>query len=70
MENRQTNHKIQNEVTHMAVSKKSIVKPSASKSTKAKAPKSTKSPAAPAGKMETTMRVAKTALLARSISQV
>jgi hypothetical protein len=54
----------------MAVSKKSIVKPAASKSTKAKAPKSTKSPVAAAGKMETTMRVARTALLARSISQV
>jgi hypothetical protein len=54
----------------MAVSKKSIVKPAASKSTKAKVPKSTKSPVAAAGKMETTMRVARTALLARSISQV
>jgi hypothetical protein len=53
----------------MAVSKKSIVKPSASKSAKTKAPKSTKTAVAPAGKMETTMRVAKTALLARSIGQ-
>jgi hypothetical protein len=61
---------IQDEVTPMAVSKKSIVKPAASKSTKAKAPKSTKSPLAAAGKMETTMRVARTALLARSIGQV
>jgi hypothetical protein len=51
----------------VAVSKKSIVKPSASKSTKTKAPKSTKSSVAPAGKMETTMRVARTALLARSL---
>jgi hypothetical protein len=53
----------------MAVSKKSIVKPSASKSTKAKTPKSTKSAVAPAGKMETTLRVARTATLARSLGQ-
>jgi hypothetical protein len=51
----------------MTVSKKSILKPSASKSAKTKAPKSTKNSVAPAGKMETTMRVARTALLARSL---
>ncbi len=50
----------------MAVSKKSITKPSAAKATKAKASKSTKSTVAPAGKMETTMRVAKTTKLART----
>jgi len=51
----------------MAISKKSITKPSASKSTKA--PKSIKSPTAPAGKMETTMRMAKVtpAKLARPV---
>lgn len=53
----------------MAISKKSITKPSAGKSTKAKAPKSIKSPTAPAGKMETTMRMAKVtpAKLARPV---
>ncbi len=51
----------------MAVTKKSITKPSAAKSTKTKAAKTSKSSVAPAGKMETTMRVARTALLARSI---
>ena len=52
----------------MAVSKKSLTKPAtASKSTKAKATKSAKSPAAPAGKMVTAMRVAKTATLASAV---
>lgn len=51
----------------MAVSKKSLTKPAAAKSTKAKAPKSTKSLAAPAGKMVTAMRVAKSATLARHV---
>jgi hypothetical protein len=54
----------------MAVSKKSLTKPAASKSTKAKTTKSTKSPAAPAGKMVTAMRMAKVtpAKLARPIA--
>ena len=51
----------------MAVSKKSITKPAARKSTTAKATKSTKSPAAPAGKMVTAMRVAKPTKLARPV---
>jgi hypothetical protein len=51
----------------MAVSKKSITKPSAGKSTKAKTTKTAKSSVAPAGKMETTMRVARTAKLARNV---
>jgi hypothetical protein len=53
----------------MAVSKKSLVKPSASKSAKAKTTKSTKNTVAPAGKMETTVRLARTATLARSIGK-
>lgn len=51
----------------MAVSKKSLTKPAASKSTKAT--KSAKTKVAPAGKMETTMRMAKVtpAKLARPV---
>lgn len=51
----------------MAITKKSIIKPTAQKTAQVKAPKTAKSSVAPAGKMETTMRVAKTALLARSM---
>jgi hypothetical protein len=51
----------------MAVSKKSVTKPAASKSSKAKTTKTTKSSVAPSGKMETTMRVARTATLARNV---
>lgn len=49
----------------MAIQKKSITKPTAKKTTQAKAPKATKSSVAPAGKMETTMIVARSAKLAR-----
>jgi hypothetical protein len=51
----------------MAVSKKSIIKSSTAKPTAIKAPKpSTASPAAPAGKMVTALRVARTANLAKN----
>ena len=51
----------------MAVSKKSIIKSSSAKPTAIKAHKSaTASPAAPAGKMVTALRVAKNANLAKS----
>jgi hypothetical protein len=55
----------------MAVSKKSIVKPSTAKATTRKAPKSAvASPAAPAGKMVTAMKMAKNAMFAKSITQM
>jgi hypothetical protein len=55
------------EVTTMAVSKKSIIKSSTAKPTAIKAHKSgTASPAAPAGKMVTALRVARNANLAKA----
>jgi hypothetical protein len=59
--------KLKFEVTTMAVSKKSIIKSPTAKPTAIKAHKSgTASPAAPAGKMVTALRVAKNAKLAKS----
>lgn len=53
----------------MAITKKSIVKSSAPRNVTTKTPKSTVgSPAVPAGKMVTAMRMAKTAKLARTIA--
>ncbi len=52
----------------MAISKKSIVKPSATrKPAKAQPTRSAKSPATAAGNMVTAMRVAKAQVLARNI---
>lgn len=56
------------EVILMAISKKSIVKPSATrKPAKAQPIRSAKSPATAAGNMVTAMRVAKAQVLARNI---
>ncbi len=56
------------EVTIMAVSKKSIVKPSTAKQpAKAQSTRSVKNPATPAGNMVTAMRAAKAHVLARNI---
>ena len=59
------------EVTIMAVSKKSIVKSTTAKTTTAKASKSAiASPAAPAGKMVTAMKMAKNAMFAKSVTSM
>ena len=55
----------------MAVSKKSIVKSTTAKTTTAKASKSAiASPAAPAGKMVTAMKMAKNAMFAKSVTSM
>lgn len=64
---RRTKHQLI-EVIIMAISKKSIVKPSTAKQpAKVQSSRSAKNPATPAGHMVTAMRAAKAHVLARSI---
>ena len=59
------------EVTIMAVSKKSLIKSPTAKTTTRKAPKpAIASPAAPAGKMVTAMKMAKNAMFAKSVTSM